>query len=65
MDLGTTDDELSNVYHDHEVPEHFIESIEVSVESGYHAGEVSFEKSTDGSYKTNFLSEILNAYTFI
>ena len=60
MDLGTTDDEFSNVYHDHEVPEDFIESIEVSVESGYHAGEVSFEKSTDESYKTNFLSEILN-----
>ena len=60
MDIGTTDAEFSNVYHDHEVPEDFIESIEVSVESGYHAGEVSFEESTDVSYKTNFLSEILN-----
>ena len=56
------DDMFLNVYADVPVPVNLIESIEVSVESGYHAGEVHVEEGTEDvsgekSYQTNFVSD--------
>ena len=62
MDSDSTDgsDATFSVYHENGAPENFIESIEVNLESGYHAREVSLEDGSEESYKTNFLSEIIN-----
>ena len=63
MDTDTEEglnDKFLNVYSD--VPVNLIENIEVSVESGYHAGEVHLEEGTEDvseeeSYQTNFVSD--------
>ena len=65
MDTDTEEglnDKFLNVYSD--VPVNLIENIEVSVESGYHAGEVHLEEGTEDvseeeSYQTNFVSSEL------
>ena len=64
MDPDTEEglDDMFLNYADVPVPVNLIESIEVSVESGYHAGEVHVEEGTEyasgeKSYQTNFVSD--------